>query len=151
MIGIAPVHFDDLREGHEIEGISLTVTEAHLVQYAGLSGDFYGLHMDAVAASRTPFGGRVAHGPLTLALVLGQLAQRLIHLGWRVRAMAGMTDLRFPAPVMIGDTLTPLGRVGELDEARAGVTVEMCGRNQNAVDVFTGRFTLLLDRRTTRS
>jgi acyl dehydratase len=149
MIGVAPVHFEDLELGHEVEGTSITCTEAHLVLYAGITGDFYKLHMNAHAAEQTPFGRRVAHGPFTLALTIGQLAQRFTNLDWQVEAILGMTDLRFLAPLYLGDTLTPLAKIVERRERDKNgiVTIEMIGRNQDGVDIFTGLFTLLVSRR----
>jgi acyl dehydratase len=146
MIGVAPVYFEDLEIGHEVEGTSITCTEAHLVLYAGLSGDFYKLHMNAQAAEQSSFGRRVAHGPLTLVLTIGQLAQRFTNLDWQVEAIVGMTDIRFLAPLYLGDTLTPLAKIVERRERDTNglVTIEMIGKNQDDVDVFTGRFALLL-------
>jgi acyl dehydratase len=127
MIGVAPVYFEDLEIGHEVEGTSITCTEAHLVLYAGISGDFYKLHMNAHAAEQSPFGRRVAHGPLTLVLTIGQLAQRFTNL-------------------YLGDTLTPLAKIVERRERDSNglVTIEMIGKNQDDVDVFVGRFALLV-------
>lgn len=148
MIGSTPVFFDDLPVGYQLEGSSITVTEAHVVAYAGLVGDFYHLHMDAEAAKKTPFGARVAHGPFTFALTIGQLAQRLTHLDVRVEAVVAMNNFRFYAPVFFGDTLTPLGEVTSTKkrDSNGAVTIEMTARNQHGKDRFTGDFTLLVAR-----
>jgi itaconyl-CoA hydratase len=153
MIGSAPIYFEDIETGYELEGTSITVTEAHAVAYAGIVGDFYKLHMDAVAAAKTQFGQRVAHGPFTFALTIGQLAQRLTHLDFQVEAVAGMNNFRFTAPVYFGDTLTPLGEVVDRRERdrNGAVTIHMRARNQDGKDVFEGDFTLLVSRRDVHS
>ena len=53
----------------------MTITDAHLVQWAGLTGDLVSLHLDETYAAETPFGQRIAHGPLTLSLGLGLMTQ----------------------------------------------------------------------------
>src|SRR5262245_21213680 len=142
-------YFEDLPVDLRVVGTSITLTEAHLVIYAGLTGDFYKLHMDAHAAAATPFGQRVAHGPFTLAPTIGQLARRFTNLDWQVEAILGMTDLRFLGPLFIGDTLTPLARVAQRRERETNglVTIEMTGRNQDERDIFTGFFTLMIAKR----
>ena len=63
--------FADLKEGEVIETASITVTEAHVVTFAGLTGDFHPLHTDETFASQTQFRGRIAHGPLIFGLCTG--------------------------------------------------------------------------------
>lgn len=149
MIGSPPLYFEDLTEGYELEGSTITVTEAHVVAYAGLVGDFYKLHVDKVAAEKTPFGARVAHGPFTFALTIGQIAQRLTHLNVQVEAIVGANNLRFLAPVFFDDTITPLGKVIKVRprESNGAVTIELTARNQDGVSTFTGEFTLFITRR----
>ncbi|MDR7462588.1 MAG: MaoC/PaaZ C-terminal domain-containing protein, partial [Armatimonadota bacterium] len=65
------LEFDDLQEGAEFETPGRTVTEADVVNFAGVSGDFNPLHVDATYAAATPFGQRVAHGLLVLSMVSG--------------------------------------------------------------------------------
>lgn len=83
---------------------SITVTETHVVNWAGLTGDWVPLHVDAEYASASEFGERVAHGPLTLALALG-LATRTGIFGDSVLAWLGLDDVRLPRPVKLGDTI----------------------------------------------
>jgi acyl dehydratase len=141
--------FEDLHEGYELEGTTITVTEAHVVAYAGLVGDFYKLHMDKEAAAKTPYGKRVAHGPFTFALTIGQLAQRLTHLDVRVEAVVGMSNFKFFAPVFFDDTITPLARIVGLRQRKTNgaVTLEMRAQNQTGQTVFQGEFTLFVELR----
>ena len=72
---VTPLHFEDVEVGFRFETASRTVTEADLVAFAGVSGDFNPLHTDAVFAARTMYGERIAHGALVLSLATG-LRQR---------------------------------------------------------------------------
>lgn len=81
----------------------LTVTETHIVSWSSLTGDWVPLHTDAEYAKTTPFGQRVAHGPLTMSLALGLGT----HLGIfsEVVAWLGLDNVRALGPVFIGDTI----------------------------------------------
>ncbi|XVQ09588.1 MaoC family dehydratase [Spirillospora sp. CA-255316] len=105
--------WEDLQVGDVLRGPGVTVTDAHLVSWAGLTGDWVSLHLDEEYAATTPFGGRVGHGPLTLSLSLGLLTQTG-RFG-NVVAWLGLDDVRATAPVRIGDTIRP---VAELVAAR---------------------------------
>jgi acyl dehydratase len=95
--------WEDLAAGDRLRGPVVTITEAHLVAWAGLTGDFVPLRMDAHSAASGRFDQRIAHGPLTLGL--GLMAQA----GYLANAIAwlGLTDLRARVPVFIGDTVHP--------------------------------------------
>ncbi|NNU83406.1 dehydratase [Geobacillus sp. BMUD] len=88
-----------LGERHRSRG--RTITEADIVQFAGVSGDFYPLHMDRQYAERTPFGERIAHGMLTLSAATGLWVME----PGCVLAFYGIDALRFVRPVKIGDTI----------------------------------------------
>ena len=92
-----------LVEGDRVRSPGITVTEAHLVQWAGLTGDWVSLHLDEEYASKTPFGRRIGHGPLTLSVGLGLLTQT----GYfsNVVAWLGLDEVRAVQPVFIGDTI----------------------------------------------
>jgi len=96
---------DDFSPGNVFHTPRITVTEAHLVGWAGLTGDFYPLHMDKVYAEGTQFGERLAHGPLIFALAVGLVS--LAGFGEDAAiAWLGVDNLRMIAPVKIGDTIT---------------------------------------------
>jgi acyl dehydratase len=83
----------------------ITVTETHVVSWAGLTGDFYPLHMDRTYAESTQFGERLAHGPLIFGLAVGLVA--LAGFGAdAVIAWLGVDAMRMHAPVKLGDTIT---------------------------------------------
>ncbi|WP_235012252.1 MaoC family dehydratase [Caballeronia catudaia] len=80
----------------------MTVTESHVVNYAGVSGDLYDLHMDDVAAQEAGFSGRIAHGLLGLALADGLKTRSDV----RLRGLATLSwNWAFRAPLMIGDRI----------------------------------------------
>jgi len=96
---------DDFNVGDVYKTSSITVTETHLINWAGLTMDFYPLHMNAVYAAGTVFGERLAHGPLIFALAVG-LVYMAGFVGDSVVAWVGLDNLRMVKPVKIGDTIT---------------------------------------------
>lgn len=96
-------HWDALVEGDRVVSAGMTITDAHLVNWAGLTGDLVSLHLDETYAQQTQFGQRIAHGPLTLSLGLGLMTQT----GYfsNVMAWLGLDEVRALAPVFIGDTI----------------------------------------------
>lgn len=98
------LYFEEFAVGQRVTTPARTVTEADIVAFAGLSGDFTSIHTDAVYAQRTPFGQRVAHGILGLAIASG-LATRTGILEGTVLAFREITEWKFSRPVYIGDTI----------------------------------------------
>ena len=106
------IFFEDLEVGWKELSPARTVTEADIVHFAGLSGDFNALHMDAEFAKSTPFGQRIAHGLLGLSIASGLVAQNPNASLHRLMAFLGMTwDFRHP--VFIGDTIRVQKTVAE--------------------------------------
>ena len=96
-----PFTFDDLEVGMRLRSPGITVTEAHVVAFAGLSGDFNPLHLDETFARKSIFGSRVAHGLLTLALSSGFIS--MLVAGTALALLE--VNARFVKPVRIGDTI----------------------------------------------
>lgn len=96
-------YWNDLHQGDRLASTGVTVTEAHLVSWAGLTGDIVQFHLDREYAAGTSFGERIAHGPLSLSLALGLITQT----GYfsRVVAWLGLDTVRASKPVLIGDTI----------------------------------------------
>jgi 3-hydroxybutyryl-CoA dehydratase len=87
-----------------------TVTEADVVAFAGLTGDFHPQHVDAEWAAQSVFGERVAHGLLILGLAAG-----LVEFDPNeVIALRGVRDAVFKRPVRIGDTIHVETRRGDI-------------------------------------
>lgn len=109
--------WDDFHVGQEITSQGITVTETHVVTWAGLTMDFYPLHTDKEYAARSQFKQRVVHGPLTFALAVG-LMGRTGEAKDSVIAWLGVENMRIPAPVFIGDTIRLRATVTELRESK---------------------------------
>jgi acyl dehydratase len=107
-------YFEEFREGEEFVTVARTVTEADIVTFAGLSGDYNQLHTDEEFAKRTPFGGRIAHGFLGLSIASG-LTDRLKIIEGTAMAILGLT-WRFTGPIRIGDTIRVIRVVREKKE-----------------------------------
>src|SRR5215475_9757332 len=96
----------------ETAEFSKTITETDLALFAALSGDFDPIHVDEAYARTTPFGRRIAHGILALALastVSAMISRRARERGSRATPVSlGYDRIRFLKPVFVGDTLTEL-------------------------------------------
>lgn len=103
---------DDFHLGQAFTTPAITVTETHVVNWAGLTGDFYPLHMDAEYAAQTQFGERLAHGPMIFGLAVGMVALSGIGAD-SVIAWLGCDDMRMTGPVRIGDTIRTTVEVKE--------------------------------------
>lgn len=93
-------HFDDIDEGETTETRGRTITEADVVNFAGVSGDFHPLHTDAEHAAESSFGKRIAHGLLVLS-VGAALAMDVNEHAF----FYGFDRIRFVNPTFIGDTI----------------------------------------------
>ncbi|WBY02685.1 phenylacetic acid degradation bifunctional protein PaaZ [Ramlibacter tataouinensis] len=95
-------HFEDLQVGDSLLTHRRTVGEADIVAFGGLSGDYFYMHFDEIAAKESPFGQRIAHGYFVLSAAAGLFV-------WPspgpVLANYGLDTLRFVKPVGIGDTI----------------------------------------------
>lgn len=132
------MRFDELFVGQTAE-YSKTVTDADVMAFAGLTGDFNPVHVDAEAAARTRFGGRVAHGMLGGGLISAAIANRLPGPGSIYLAQS----LRFTAPVRLDDTVTVTVEVIELLPKKRVRLSTRC-RNQNGETVIDGEATVLM-------
>ncbi len=95
-------HFDELEIGETLITHRRTVTEADIVNFAGISGDHFYAHMDDVAAKESIFGRRVAHGYFVLSAAAGLFVDPA---PGPVLANYGLDNLRFTKPVYAGDTI----------------------------------------------
>jgi acyl dehydratase len=109
--------FDDLVVGDEWESPRRTVTQADVVLFAGLSGDFNPLHVDHHAAEEGAFGRPVAHGLLGLAIASGLMSQAP-----RVETLAflAILDWKFHHPIHFGDTIRGVSRIEALEPTANG-------------------------------
>lgn len=117
----------------------VTVTETHLVQFSGLTGDWYPVHTNAEWAAQSPFEQRIAHGPLTFSLAVGCMFQSQFY-GDAILAWLGSDQIRATAPVFIGDTVHVFAKVTDSraskDPSRGVVSLDYLVRNQRSEDVM---------------
>lgn len=128
-------YYDEMNIGDRREFSAMTITETHVVNFAGVTGDHFGLHMDAEYAKTTPFKQRVAHGLLVLSCGAGLIPI----LPGRMLAFLGMDEVRFTAPVFIGDTVHPVMEIVDKREKAPGgvVTIAETIVNQRGETVIT--------------
>ena len=140
-------YFEDVVVGEPVETPALTLTEAHMVRYAGLAGEWEPRSTDEVASRRSESGGRVIPDLLPLCISSG--------LGWRVPksplavlAFMGF-EWKFSLPLRIGDTIRSRSRtVAKRSMKDGGVVVEEREiLNQRGEVVQSGRLTLLVAKR----
>lgn len=106
------MYFEEFEIGSEVFSPGRTISEADIVNFAGLSGDYNQLHTDAEFAKGTPFGKRIAHGLLVLSIASG-LAARLGFIEGTALAFRELS-WKFSQPVFIGDTVYFKARCKEL-------------------------------------
>jgi acyl dehydratase len=135
-------YYDELEVGDHRVFRGVTISEAHLLGFAGVTGDHYVLHTDAEYAATTQFGQRVAHGLLVLSCGAGLVPLE----PGRVVAFLGM-EVRFTAPTFIGDTIHPEMRVVSKRESSIGgiVVVEETILNQCGETVCTATLQVLMN------
>jgi oxepin-CoA hydrolase / 3-oxo-5,6-dehydrosuberyl-CoA semialdehyde dehydrogenase len=95
-------YFEDLEIGHSLLTHRRTVSEADIVNFGGVSGDYFYMHFDEIAARQTQFGQRIAHGYFVLSAAAGLFVSPA---PGPVLANYGLDTLRFVKPVAIGDTI----------------------------------------------
>jgi acyl dehydratase len=140
------LYFEDLEPGQEVRTVGRTITEADLVTFAGLSGDHNPLHTDAVYAEQGPYGRRIAHGLLGLAVASGLVAR----LGLFERSIIAFRELtfKFRKPVFIGDTIHAIVCVSStkaLQRVGGGlVELEVHVYNQEDAVVHSGTWKVLV-------
>lgn len=127
-----------------------TVTEADVATFCGVSGDYNPLHSDEEYCRGTPFGTRIAHGPLGMSMAIGLMSQLNLINGTAM----GLLNLNwdFKGPVKIGDTVHARVRPSALRPTKAGngiVTLHFEVINQHGAVVQDGTATLMMKARAT--
>ena len=136
----------ELVEGARHKTQGRTITEADIVAFAGLSGDFTPIHVDASFAATTPHGERVAHGPLVLSTAVGMAT----HLGIFGDRVIGLVNLNwdFHGGVRIGDTIHGEVEITEVRRSskpgRGVATYTFTVINQRGDAVQTGRLVVVV-------
>jgi acyl dehydratase len=142
-------YFEDIQIGDEYLSPGRTVTEADIVAFAGLSGDYNVLHTDAEYMKSSIFGERIAHGLLGLSISSG-LGSRAVARPFATIAFLGLR-WRFKGPIKIGDTIKVRMKVTDKKETskpdRGIVTIQRSVLNQRGELVQEGDTELMIERR----
>lgn len=144
-----PYHFEDLVVGAEFTTPARTITEADIVNFAGLSGDFNPLHMDEEFAKQTVFGTRIAHGLLGVSIASGLISQLGLTRGTAISYLGLVWNFR--RALKVGDTIRIRLRIAEKREAskhgRGIVRMAVIVMNQKGEVVQEGENTLMIKSR----
>lgn len=114
--------FDDLFVGMRFRSPGRTITDADLVGFAGLTGDYSELHTSDVYAQSSQFGRKVAHGMLGLAYAHGLMWARTGELRETAVAFLGIDGWKFTGPIFVGDTIFVDYELAELRDSRSRPT-----------------------------
>jgi acyl dehydratase len=133
-------YFEEFSSGQRFVGPSRTLTEADLVAFCGLTGDYNALHTDEVAARSGRFGARVFHGLFGMAVTTGLLERLAVFEGTAIASL-GVRDWTFEQPIYIGDTVYPVMDIGvtRLSSSGAHGVVERFLQLRRADDVVLQR------------
>lgn len=141
------LYFEEFQLGHKFVTAGRTVTEADVVSFAGLSGDYNQIHVDADYSAKGIFGQRVAHGLLVLSIAEGLAVQSGFMEG-TVIAFREINEWKFSKPVFLGDTVRAEIEVTELKPmARLGgglATLSISVRNQKDEVLMKGNWSVLV-------
>lgn len=143
--------YADLHVGMSFRSPGRTITDADLVGFAGLTGDYSELHTSEVYAKNSQFGRRVAHGMLGLAYAHGLMWARTGELRETAIAFLGISDWKFAGPIFLGDTIFVNYRIAELRDSKsrpsqAIATFDVEVVNQHGDVVQRGRKALLVSK-----
>ena len=140
------MYFEEFTEGTEVVTQGCTITEADIVNFAGVSGDYNTIHTDAEYAKTTPFGERISHGLLGLSVATG-LAAQMGFIEGTVIAFTGL-EWKFKGAIKIGDTIHVVAKVKQAKAMRAAgggfVVFDARVVNQRGESVQQGEWTLLV-------
>ncbi len=141
-------NFDQFSVGDEFETASRTITEADVVHFAALSGDYNPLHTDEEFMKNGPFKGRIAHGMLLAAVATGQANQLGIFEGSSIAVLS--ISLKFTNAVRFGDTVRTILTCREKKESskpdRGTATFDVRMLNQRNEPVMESQWVVLLKR-----
>jgi acyl dehydratase len=123
--------YEDLYEGMRFRSPGRTITDADLVGFAGLTGDYSELHTSDVYAQASQFGRKVAHGMMGLAYAHGLMWPRTGELRETAIAFLGINDWKFAGPIFVGDTIFVEYELAELRDSKS--------RPEQAIAIFNVR------------
>lgn len=116
----------------QLAPVSMLVTQEAIIAYARITGDFNPLHVDPAFAAKTPMGGVIAHGTMSLNLIWQTIAGTLP----AEQVQGGNLQIRFTKPVRLGRTVTASGAIS----AEVPGTYTVWADNDEGVRVIEGTF-----------
>jgi 3-hydroxybutyryl-CoA dehydratase len=123
--------------------LSKTVTDADMLAFAAISGDFDPVHVDDEYAKTTPFGRRIVYGLLTLDLLSGpesEMSRRIVERGCPLKPVTlGYERVRCLAPAYVGDTLRAVYTLEAVDEERKRSIGDCRVVNQAGKEILVGK------------
>lgn len=120
-----PLYYEDFSIDQTFTTLGRTITEADLIQFAGMTGDNSALHTDEEFSKRSIYGQRLVHGMLAISIALGLISRTLVFEGTGI-AFLGMDRVLFHKPIFVGDTVTAkftIEAMRETKKADRGVVV----------------------------
>jgi len=138
-------YFQEFQVGQEIVSAGRTITDADIVNFAGLTWDTNPMHTDAEYGKTTMFGERIAHGMLGLSYAIGLI--------WQLGVLEGTViafrelEMKFKGPLKIGDTMRVVAQVKETKPIRSAggiVIIELRVLNQRDETLYQGNMTVLV-------
>jgi 3-hydroxybutyryl-CoA dehydratase len=143
-------YFEDFAVCDAVTSPGRTVDVGDITAFAGLTGDHYPLHVNEEYGKNTRFGGRIAHGPLTFSLAVGQIGLSGF-LGDAITAFLECQEMRALAPVFPGDTIRVRAEVAAGEPGNnpkyGTLRLDYTVMNQKDEDVMRFRMVLLARRR----
>src|SRR3972149_3997252 len=140
------LYYEDMEIGFKVVSAGRTISEADIMAFAGLSGDWNAIHIDAEYAKTAGFGERVAHGLLGLSIASG-LAMQLGFLDRTIEAFTTL-DWKFRAPIKIGATIRMtcgVTKTKAIPDSKGGFVVfNIVVKNQRDETVQRGEWTVVV-------
>jgi 3-hydroxybutyryl-CoA dehydratase len=131
---VAERPYEEIEIG-ETASVSKMISEADIVNFAGIIGDFNPIHVNPEYAKTTMFGERIAHGMLTASFISTLVGCCIPG----INALYLSQEVKFVKPVKIGDTITATAKVTEKIDAKRRVIMETTITNQHGEVVITGK------------
>ena|ERR1700742_1548409 len=145
-------YFDDFSLGDTVITRGRTLGIGDITLFAGLTGDYYPLHIDEEFAKASRFGTRIAHGPLTFSIAVGLVGMTAFY-GDSITALIEIQQLRALKPVIAGDTVKVHATVADLTSGKnpkyGTISVDYSVLNQREEQVMSFRQVMLARRRST--
>lgn len=139
-------YFEEFEIGQKLITSARTITEADIVNFAGVTGDFNQIHIDAVYAAQDTFGQRIAHGLLIQSIAIGLVVQTGVIEGTTL-AFRELTA-KMSLPVFIGETIHVVGEVVDTKAFRrlggGNVSIKYSVINSDGKTVQRGEWIMLI-------